>query len=193
MIGRRWQIKFCKILSIYIICLFMPVLTKADIYVYQDENGIMHFTNIPMHRGYRLYIKEKNDFRGHSDVNDDLIKRIAIKYDLPPALLKAVIKVESDFDPRVVSESGAMGLMQLKPATAREMGVTNPFLPRENIEGGARYLKRLLKKFKGNLPRALGAYFVGPNAILQKEGDVRVKAYVNRVLHYFEYYRQHSQ
>ncbi|MCD6320361.1 MAG: lytic transglycosylase domain-containing protein [Candidatus Desulfofervidaceae bacterium] len=180
-------------MSIYIICLFIPVLTKADIYIYQDENGVMHFTNTPMHQGYRLYIKEKNDFRVHLDVNDDLIKRIAIKYDLPPALLKAVIKVESDFNPDVVSESGAIGLMQLKPATAREMGVTNPFSPQENIEGGARYLKILLNQFQGNLPRALGAYFVGPNAILQKEEDTRVKAYVNRVLRYFEYYRQHFQ
>jgi len=191
MIGKRWQIKFCKILPIYVLCLLIPLWAKADIYVYQDKDGVMHFTNTPMHQGYRLYIKEKSDFRVYSDVNDGLIKKIAIKYDLPPALLKALIKVESDFNPSAVSESGAIGLMQLKPTTARQMGVRNPFSPQENIEGGARYLKTLLDQFQGNLPKALGAYFVGPNAILQKEEEPKVKAYIDRVLRYFEYYRRH--
>lgn len=93
------------------------------------------------------------------------VDRVAEKFGLDPSLLRAVVQVESDFDPGVVSRSGAMGLMQLMPETARHLGVKNPFDPVENLEGGARYLKSMIERFSGNLRLALAAYNAGPGAV----------------------------
>jgi soluble lytic murein transglycosylase-like protein len=95
----------------------------------------------------------------------DAVNRIADQHGLPPELLHSVIKVESNYNPYAVSPKGAMGIMQLIPATARRFGVEDVFDPVENIEGGARYLAYLLELYGGNYPLALAAYNAGENAV----------------------------
>lgn len=153
--------------------------------MYIDEEGVRHFTDSPMDRRYKLYWK-----RPYSSVYDDLIKRVAKKYGLSPALLKAIIKVESDFDAEAVSCKGALGLMQLLPSTAKEMGVKEPFSPVDNIEGGAKYLKYLLSKFHGNIPQSLAAYILGPDEAIGKDDfPPMVEEYIKKVLYYLRLYQ----
>lgn len=113
-----------------------------------------------------------------------LLKEVARKYRLPLNLLEGVVKVESNFDPQAVSPSGALGLMQLMPETARALGVKNPFDPRENLEAGARYLRQMLDLFRGNIDLALAAYNAGPGAV-QRYGGIppykETREYIEKV------------
>jgi soluble lytic murein transglycosylase-like protein len=116
---------------------------------------------------------------------EELIGRVAARYDLPPAMLRAVVEVESGFNPRAVSPAGAMGLMQLMPATATALGVQDPFNPEANLDGGARYLRQLLDSFQGDAARALAAYNAGPGAVKRYGGIPpyrETQAYVQKVL-----------
>ncbi len=113
------------------------------------------------------------------------IRRAAARHGVAPELLRAVVRAESNFDPRAVSPQGAMGLMQLMPETARELGVSRPFDIQQNVDGGARYLKRMLERYGGDLRLALAAYNAGPAAVERHEGEVpyaETRAYVRRVL-----------
>jgi len=130
---------------------------------------------------------EKTPPRSIEKEIDLSIERASKKYDLPSHLIKGVIKAESDFQVKAKSSAGALGLMQLMPATAEELGVKNPFDIEQNIDGGTRYLKNMMDRF-GNDPRkALAAYNAGPGTVERYDGKVPYKEtrhYVERVLRY---------
>ena len=107
-----------------------------------------------------------------ADPIEHSIRKAAAKYNLPTALIKAVIKAESNFDADAVSSAGARGLMQLMPATAEELGVNNSFDIDQNIDGGSHYLRKMLDKFGGNVKLALAAYNAGPGAVQKYNGNV---------------------
>jgi soluble lytic murein transglycosylase len=177
---------------------------RADIYRYVDANGVVHFTNAPQYTGkpskqewsfYRKEIRPGEIATGGSLVHSyrDIIRQNARFYRLEEALVKAVIKVESNYNPQSLSNKGAQGLMQLIPETARLMKVSDPFNPAENIRGGSNYLRLMLDQFNGNLDFALAAYNAGPNAV-QRHGGIppytETQAYVQRVRRYLEQYRR---
>ncbi len=113
------------------------------------------------------------------------ISAAAKRHELDPALLSAVVRQESGFQPRAISSAGAMGLMQLMPETARALGVRDPFDPAQNIDGGAKYLRGLIDRYHGRLDLALAAYNAGPGAV-DRFGAVppypETQAYVKNIL-----------
>jgi soluble lytic murein transglycosylase-like protein len=170
----------------------MPSTTWADIYKLIDENGVIHFSNVPTTQGnWKLVIKEKRvHFNLGKNFNrfDPLIWKAAQKYNVDYALVKAVIKAESNFDPRAISRVGAKGLMQLMPETADFLKVSDSFHPEDNIDGGVRYLRYLLNLFNGNLPLSLAAYNAGEKAVYRYNGIPpyrETQTYVKRVQQYF--------
>ncbi len=174
------------LLVITFICCGYLTTVQADIYRYVDGHGKVHFTNVPTSTEYRFYRGEGEKYKLES-----LITHFAQKFKLDRALLKAVIKVESDFNPLVVSSKGAQGLMQLMPETAQEIGVSNPFDPSDSIYGGSLYLRKMLDSFDLNLDYALAAYNAGPGAVRRYGGIPPYKEtqnYVKRVKHYFNHY-----
>jgi soluble lytic murein transglycosylase-like protein len=118
---------------------------------------------------------------------DEVIQAAADKYRLAPGLIRSVIRAESNFQADAVSPAGAQGLMQLMPETAGELGVANPFDVRQNIDGGARYLRKMLDRFGGDLKLALAAYNAGPGTVEKYGGRVpypETQAYVARVMRF---------
>lgn len=156
-----------KVLFFTIAFFFISLPLRADIYKYIDSNGVLHFTNIPISSGYQLYIKEKpkETMASSDDTFDHYISEASRHYGLDFFLIKAMIKVESGFNPKAVSKKGAKGLMQIMPFNFDRLHVIDPFDPKENIMGGAMYIKQLLLQYKGRLPLALAAYNAGPNAV----------------------------
>lgn len=124
---------------------------------------------------------------------DDLITAAAQRHDLDPSLLKALVQAESNFSPGAVSRAGAKGLMQLMDSTAQQLGVSDPFDPAQNIDGGARFLRQLLDRYQGNEILALAAYNAGPTAVERWGGIppyLETQTYVPRVLGLRERYRE---
>lgn len=187
------------ILALATFAVFVPE-AGADFYKYVDDNGVVHITNAPTSSDYTWIMSEE---RGSKDGRawrgtysrsyvERLIEEKAIAYGVDPALVRAIVKAESDFDPHAVSSAGARGLMQLMPATARLMGVEDINDPEENVEGGVRYLTRLLRRFDWSVPLAVAAYNAGETAVL-KYGDIppytETQDFVKRVLRFQSIYR----
>ncbi len=176
-----------------------PRPSAADIYRYVDKDGVAHFTNVPSGAQYKLILKEKRVHFKLSPASlgkfEEAIVKTSEKYGMDSALVKAVIKAESNFNPTAVSRAGAKGLMQLMPGTAYSLQVANSFHPEENIEGGVRYLRSLLNLFEGNLQLALAAYNAGEKAVYRYNGIPpypETRTYIQRVLHFFHKYSEES-
>jgi soluble lytic murein transglycosylase-like protein len=171
------------------------------IYSYVDADGTRHYTDVPDNNRYKLLALSSEDMTQsgqHYDLRilaratqyDSIIEKAAVSAALEPNLLRAVIVVESGFNSRAVSKRGAVGLMQLMPATATRFGVSNPFDPKENVHGGARYLKFLIDRFGQNIRLALAAYNAGEEAVDRNGGQIppftETMAYVPRVLKIYQ-------
>ena len=179
----------CPVLVLFLMISTAPV--RADIYMYLDSNGILHFTNTPTASHYKLYIKEKpkkSAAEEAMDRYDHIIKEASHISGISFALIKAMIRVESNFDPTAVSKKGAMGLMQIMPKNITALDIDDPFDPRENIIGGSVYFQQMLDRFEGKLPLALAAYNAGPGAVDRFRGIPPIKEtedYVKKVMNYY--------
>jgi soluble lytic murein transglycosylase-like protein len=164
--------------SIFILAMVAaPGLARADVYSFTDANGVAHFSNVPSDSRYELLIDAPTetvagakrdrsiDWLARSAQYDGVISGAAKAATIQAALVRAVIVVESGFNPRAISKKGAIGLMQLQPATAKRYGVKNIYDPGENVRAGARYLSDLLLRFDSNLELALAAYNAGEEAV----------------------------
>lgn len=191
---------------------FFPGEAAADIYQYTDAEGTVHFTNRPSgDKPYKLYLRSTEGRKSAaqsvtpvppSDRSlerftryDTWIRQAATLYQIPEELVRAVIKVESDYDARAVSGVGAQGLMQLMPQTGLRMQVRDAFDPRENIFGGTRYLRVLANVFNGDLQMTIAGYNAGEGAVAKYGGIPpyeETQAYVVQVLSYYRRYRATS-
>ena len=198
MIKDKDTMRFVVLTSLAILLTFPPS-ALADIYKYIDAEGVVHLTNVPTDSGakYVLVMREKRiilDKKLGDNISnyDHLIIKASEKHNVEPALIKAIIKAESNFNHRAVSRKGARGLMQLMPATASSLQVKDSFHPENNIEGGVKYLRYLLNYFNGNLPLALAAYNAGENAVIKHRGIPpyrETQVYVRRVMSYVDKFR----
>lgn len=170
---------------------FLPSAAKADqIVVLVDENGRKIYVNTGdnpnlknrVTHGFRAGGPDAS-VRPPADI-DRLVEQTASRFQVDPELVRAIIRVESAYDPKAVSNKGAMGLMQLIPATAQRFGVVNAFDPRQNLEGGVTYLKYLLDLFGGDLSLSLAAYNAGEHSVERSGGIPAIpetQDYVRRV------------
>lgn len=179
---------------------FATAPLRADIYMYRDRRGVLHFSNAPTEPQYQYYLPDVTSWKtarlGRIDgarrkAYDRIINDAARRHQVDMALVKAVIRAESDFVPWAVSPKGAQGLMQLMPATARLRNVWRAFEPRQNVEGGVTHLRYLLDRYGGNLRLALAAYNAGEKAV-DAYGGVppypETVAYLSRVLRFRDLY-----
>lgn len=175
------------------LCESLLAATKGEVYRRVDRNGVMSFTNVPTNDTFTKVDLGALRFRARLPLREleGTIAHHSRQHQLDPALISAIIKAESDFDPDAVSRSGAIGLMQLMPQTAVRLDVRDPFNPEENIAGGARYLRYLLDRFHGNLPLALAAYNAGATRVEQYNTLPPIhetRRYVKKVLRFYRQY-----
>jgi soluble lytic murein transglycosylase-like protein len=198
-------------LSLFLFALAVAALSRpalADIYSFKDENGVVHFSNMPDDKRYKLvrreagsapapaaampvataaslYMPAEESIRRFSPIIDTASRL----HGVDAALIHAVISAESGYNPSALSKAGAMGLMQLMPQTAKRYGVTNIMDPVQNITGGVRYLRDLLSMFNGNLELAIAAYNAGENAVIKYGNKIPPYAetvqYVPKVLGFY--------
>jgi soluble lytic murein transglycosylase len=189
--------------------LLQSLAVRADIFRFEDDQGVVHFTNVPTETKFRLYLREyqkanpgapalktqkkppllaRNSLADSPAIENHILEASQF-YGLDPKLVQAVIQVESNFDALALSPKGARGLMQLMPQTARDMQVSDPFHPRDNIIGGTRYLKYLLDLFNNDLSLALAAYNAGPEKVNLHRGIPpysETKNYVQKVIQTYQ-------
>ena len=178
------------------------VLHASDIWRSNNANGSISFTDSPPSGGEYIRfdvdgpppIVGKVNARNFPNLDrfDGLIVQSALQYGVPSSLIKAVVLAESGVNPKAISHAGAQGLMQLMPPTAGDLGVKNPFDPAENIDGGSRYLAKMLDLFNGDRRLALAGYNAGPNRVrrIMAVPDIEeTKTYVKRVMALEQYFR----
>jgi hypothetical protein len=196
-------VRFTALIGILLFLAMAPTPALADIFLYIDKEGVMHFSNAPTNTRYRVYMKEgsstlgqvENSPKPDTDKYDYLITESCGLHGVDFALVKAVIRAESCFDPYAISSKGAEGLMQLMPETSKKLNVANPFDPHENIKGGVKYLKYLLDRFNYDLKLSLAAYNAGETTVSQVNGVPNyreTKSYVAEVLRYYKEYKKKS-
>jgi hypothetical protein len=194
-------------MSIFILLVALfPAMPAAasDIYKYEDDEGVLHFTDAPTDHRFKIFMRDikkdrqlRTSFRlmgcaGNPAEFDPIINSCALEYGVDKSLVKAVIHAESGYDPNAVSAKGASGLMQLMPQTAKSLKVANTFDPADNIRGGVRYLKFLLDTFRGDVTLALAAYNAGLARVAQYNGVPpyeETRNYVARVMQYRKSYQ----
>jgi soluble lytic murein transglycosylase len=175
--------------------LLFPSVGLGDVYMYRDQNGVINFTNVPSHGGYRRVLREGKNGPAAVAVSgdyDEVIRSASDRHSIDADLVRAVIKAESDFNSQARSSKGAMGLMQLMPDTARLYNVLNAYDPVDNIEGGVRHLRMLLERYQGDLRLSLAAYNAGSGAVERFGGIppyIETREYVRRVLRFYEAFR----
>ncbi len=183
-----------------------PSEASADIYTWTDAKGVVHFSNAKPN-GAKLYVKSSPRKKKRSGVKpvapsdrsverftryNTWIREAATLYQIPEELIRAVIKVESDYDPSAVSSAGAQGLMQLMPPTALRMQIRDSFDPRLNIFGGVRYLRVLANHFNGDIELTVAGYNAGEGAVMRYGGIPpyeETQHYVMKVLYYYHRFR----
>jgi len=201
----------CRAGSLFLIGISWLLLTcppaYADIYKYVDKHGRVYLTDRPKNSGYKRLVKtwkgwvehdpsrfSSRDFKRNMKKYSPAVDNVARAYNIPRTLLHAIITAESAYDPAAVSRAGAVGLMQLMPATARRYGVKNRLNPYENIQGGSRYFRDLLIMFDGDLALALAAYNAGENAVKKYGNKIppykETRTYVRRVIRYYKQYQK---
>jgi soluble lytic murein transglycosylase-like protein len=171
----------------------LPAYAETDRYRSIDPTGVVHMTNVP---GDRKITSATNRHRYHAAVSDQELEEAVAHYArenrLSPALLMAIMKAESGFNPLAISKAGAVGLMQLIPETAIRHGVKNMYDTRDNIAGGARHLRYLLNRFHGNVPFALAAYNAGEGKVdryRQIPPYKETRVYVKKVIGFYRGYQ----
>ena len=178
-----------------------PGFVAADLYRFTDQEGNTYYANTPGDGRVKVALPPQanrsksgspSPLRDRKGNFDPIISSASRNFSVDPDLVRAVIQAESNFNPQAVSPKGAMGLMQLMPATAREMAVTDPFDPEENIQGGVRYLSELLRLLNHKLPLALAAYNAGPTKVLARNEIPPIEEtrdYVQRVLRNYKNFK----
>ncbi|MEM4658602.1 MAG: lytic transglycosylase domain-containing protein [Candidatus Methanosuratincola sp.] len=199
-----------RILSLFGALAFLfpfAVDAVAGSFYFKRVGGVPTYTNIPPPAGgfKRVTYGDGGGGRGgfslggytYSEHYDALIKKTASWFEIDPNLVKAIIKVESNFNRGAISSKGAMGVMQLMPETARDHGVSDPFDPEDNIIGGTRYLAKLMNMFGGDLELVLAAYNAGENAVVRNGYKIppyaETQEYVRKVLHHYNYLKTSSK
>jgi soluble lytic murein transglycosylase-like protein len=176
---------------------------RADIFMYRDERGVTHFSNVPADGQYRFFMHEPKEppSAAHpmgtrakrARAYERIISDAATRHHVDVALVKAVIDAESAFVPEARSPKGAQGLMQLMPATATRHNVQHVFAPEDNVEGGVRHLRQLLDRYGGDVRLALAAYNAGEGAVERSQGVPpypETLDYIARVLKFRDVYAQ---
>jgi transglycosylase-like protein with SLT domain/uncharacterized protein DUF4124 len=194
LINHQWLL--CNVLVLVFLSV-MPAV--ADIYKYEDNEGVLHFTDAPTDRRFKVFMRDikkdqrlRTNFRLSGCARDPkefepIINSCALEYGVDRSLVKAVIQAESGYNPNAVSPKGAAGLMQLMPKTAQDLKVSDSLNPAENIRGGVRYLKFLLDTFKGDVAMALAAYNAGLSKVAKYGGIPpfeETRNYVTKVMSY---------